>query len=117
MTLEPKQQTVPAHGGRLVDLIVAGAEREALIERLPSLPVLRLSPRALSDLELLAVGGYSPLEGFMTEDDYLSVVKEMRLTGGLPWPMPITLALSTSEAKGVREGRRSEEHTSELQSQ
>ncbi len=105
MALEPTAQTVTAHGGRLVDLTVEGAERESLVERSPSLAVVRLSPRALSDLELVAVGGYSPLEGFLTERDYLSVVKEMRLSSGLPWPMPITLALSPSEAERVREGQ------------
>jgi sulfate adenylyltransferase len=53
---------------------------------------------------LLAVGGYSPLKGFMTESDYRSVVSDMHLASGVPWPMPITLAVSNSEADAIQEG-------------
>ena len=66
----PSGETVPPHGGRLVDLLVRGSEAEAPSRRASALPTVRLSARALSDLELLAVGGYSPLEGFMTGADY-----------------------------------------------
>jgi sulfate adenylyltransferase len=93
-----------AHGGPLVDLLVTGAEAGALRERAASLPVVRISSRTLSDLELLAVGGYSPLEGFMTETDYRAVVIGMHLASGLPWPMPITLAVSDEEARAIDEG-------------
>ncbi len=102
MTLE---ETIPPHGGQLVDLLVAEPEREALRERAATLPAIRLSARALSDVELLATGGYSPLDGFMTEADYAGVVAEMRLDSGLVWPMPITLAVSQDEASGLREGQ------------
>src|SRR3990170_1706415 len=100
-----KEGTVALHSGRLVDLLVGGAEAEALRERAATLPAIRLSARSLSDLELLAVGGYSPLEGFMTEADYRSVVRDMRLASGLAWPMPITLAASTEQARALREGQ------------
>ena len=102
MTL--RTETYEAHGGPLVDLLVRGSEADALRERAASLPVARLSSRSLSDLELLAVGGYSPLEGFMTQADYRSVVTDMHLASGLPWPMPITLAVSTAEADAIAEG-------------
>ncbi len=102
MTVE---ETISPHGGRLVELLVSGPEGEALRQRAASLPAVRLSARSLSDLELLAVGGYSPLEGFMTRADYRSVVKEMRLASGLPWPMPITLAVSRQEASALQEGQ------------
>ena len=69
------------------------------------MPALRLAARSLSDLELLAVGGYSPLEGFMTEADYRHVVSEMRLASGTLWPMPITLAVSAEEASALREAQ------------
>jgi len=95
--------TKAAHGGPLGDLLTSGAEADALRERASSLPILRLSARSLSDLELLAVGGYSPLDGFMTEADYRSVVSEMHLASGLAWPVPITLALSTEEAHEIDE--------------
>jgi len=102
MTL--RTETYEAHGGPLVDLLVPGSEADALRERAASLPVARLSSRSLSNLELLAVGGYSPLEGFMTQADYRSVVTDMHLASGLPWPMPITLAVSTAEADSIAEG-------------
>jgi sulfate adenylyltransferase len=84
---------------------VTGAEADALRERADSLATIRLNARSLSDLELLAVGGYSPLDGFMTEGDYRSVVAGMHLASGLPWPMPITLAVSTDEAQAIDEGK------------
>ena len=97
-------ETIAAHGGQLVDLTVTGDAREALRERAASLPALRLDARSVSDLELLGNGGYSPLRGFMGRADYDSVVESMRLASGLPWPIPVTLAVGRDEAKGLREG-------------
>lgn len=91
--------TNPAHGGTLVDLVVTGAEAKALRERAARLPVVRLNSRTLSDLELLAIGGYSPLTGFMTQADYRGVVEDMHLVDGTAWPMPITLASDEGMAK------------------
>ena len=89
--------TIPAHGGTLVDLTVEGEEREALRERAGSLPAVRLNARTVSDLELLGNGGYSPLEGFMTRDDYLSVLDLKRLAKGLPWTIPVAIARMVSK--------------------
>src|SRR5574341_1709474 len=97
-------ETSSAHGGRLIDLLARGNEAEALRERAAGLRPVRLSARTLSDLELLAVGGYSPLDGFMTEADYRSVVADMHLASGVPWPMPITLAVTHDEARAIAEG-------------
>jgi sulfate adenylyltransferase len=88
----------------LKELLVSGAEADALRERADRLPMVTLNARTLSDLELLAVGGYSPLNGFMTRADYLGVVNDMRLTSGERWPMPITLAVSQDEAASIQEG-------------
>jgi sulfate adenylyltransferase len=95
---------ITPHGGQLVDREVAGQEAAALQERARSLPVLRLSSRTLSDLELIAVGALSPLEGFMTQRQYRSVVDEMRLPGSLAWSLPITLAATREEAASFRDG-------------
>ena len=98
-------ETISPHGERLVDLLVHGAEAEEMRELAAHLPTIRLSVRDFSDLELLAVGGYSPLEGFMAAADYRGVVDEMRLASGPVWPMPISLSVSTEEASALREGQ------------
>jgi ATP sulfurylase len=59
----------------------------------------------MSDVELLATGAYSPLEGFMGEADYRGVLHNMRLANGLPWTVPITLAVRKAAANAVREGQ------------
>ena len=97
-------ETIPAQGGELVDLTVCGDEREALLGRAPTLPALRLNARSLSDLELLGNGGFSPLRGFMGRADYEPVVESMRLASGLPWSIPVTLAVSREESRELREG-------------
>jgi sulfate adenylyltransferase len=88
----------------LKELLVAGAEADTLRDRAAGLPLVRLNARTLSDLELLAVGGYSPLDGFMTLADYRGVVNDMRLASGEGWSMPITLAVTAEEASAVTEG-------------
>jgi len=97
-------ETISAHGGELIDLTVRGDEREALRQRAAALSALRLNDRTISDLELLGNGGFSPLRGFMGRADYDAVVESMRLASGLPWSIPVTLAVSREEAKGLREG-------------
>lgn len=89
---------IPPHGGRLVNRLLEGAERDKRMRQVPSLPRIALGPREKSDLDMIACGALSPLEGFMGEKDYLSVVDEMRLSGGLPWTIPITLAVSKDQA-------------------
>jgi sulfate adenylyltransferase len=78
---------IKPHGGTLVDRL---AERPDGVE---SLETLTLTAREVSDLDMLAVGALSPLEGFMSRDDYERVVEEMRLAGGLPWALPVCLAV------------------------
>jgi sulfate adenylyltransferase len=79
---------VAPHGGVLVERT---GERP---EDLESLETVRLTPRELSDLDLLASGALSPLPGFMGRDDYERVVEEMRLTNGLAWALPVCLAVA-----------------------
>jgi sulfate adenylyltransferase len=85
-------QTIAPHGGRLINRLVHGEEADELRRRAADLPSLHLNARQLSDLELIASGALSPLEGFMERADYNSVVEEMHLANGLPWTIPITLA-------------------------
>ena len=96
--------TIPPHGGKLIDRVLHGEAREEAIGRAPSLRRIALNARTMSDLELIAVGAYSPLQGFLGEADYRSVIHDMRLAGGLAWPLPITLAVRRSAADALREG-------------
>eukprot|EP00884_Botryococcus_braunii_P002951 jgi/Botrbrau1/12657/Bobra.67_1s0022.1 len=77
------------HGGKLVDLMLPESQRAAEIASCTK--ELELSDRNACDTELLVVGGFSPLEGFMSEEDYLSVVQTMRLTNGLLFGLPVVL--------------------------
>ena len=91
-------QTIQPHGGTLVNRIAPDAERAALADRAASLPKITLDERQISDLEMIAIGAFSPLEGFMGKADYTRVVEEMRLASGLPWTIPVTLAVSRETA-------------------
>jgi sulfate adenylyltransferase len=63
-----------------------------------------VSDAVMADLEMLGDGAYSPLTGFMTRDDYQSVVEHARLAGGTTWTPPITLPLTTDEARRLSAG-------------
>ncbi|MHC4660879.1 MAG: bifunctional sulfate adenylyltransferase/adenylylsulfate kinase [Planctomycetota bacterium] len=77
--------------GKLLSLLVSGKERAELIGGAFGLPYIQLSPRSVCDLELLACGALSPLDGFMGKKDYESVLDKMRLSDGTLFPMPVTL--------------------------
>lgn len=95
---------IPPCGGRLVNLLVAPEEAEALRDHAQRLPSVQLSERAVCDLELLAVGGFSPLDRFMGREDYRRVLEEMRLSSGHIFPIPITLPVDpTPEIRLDRE--------------
>jgi ATP sulfurylase len=96
--------TIAPHGGMLVDRVLRGVLREAALERAASLKKVSLGPTSVSDLELIAVGAFSPLMGFMNKDDYESVVQDMRLSSGVVWSIPITLPVAREIADGLREG-------------
>ena len=84
---------IEPYGGKLVNLLVSEGEKEAWLEKANQYPSHQLTARSLHDLELLAVGGFSPLTTFMGEDDYNRVLSEMRLADGTLFPIPITLTL------------------------
>lgn len=90
---------IKPHGGRLINRFVEGKERESLIESIPTMPSLRLNAREMSDLEMIASGAMSPLEGFMGSEDYKSVLDLMRLSNGLPWSIPVVLAVKNGDGK------------------
>ncbi|ANF98354.1 sulfate adenylyltransferase [Paenibacillus bovis] len=85
--------TILPHGGKLINRLVEGQEKEQLLEQAKQWKQIPINTWTLSDLDLIAVGAFSPLEGFMEEQDYRSVLQDMRLANGLVWSIPITLAL------------------------
>jgi sulfate adenylyltransferase len=99
--------TVPGilpHGSTLVDRFLRGVAREGALDKAQQLPHLSLSPVSISDIELIANGVFSPLTGFMNQNDYQGVVDTMHLGNGLVWSIPITLPVSTSFADSIQEG-------------
>lgn len=100
------QQLIAPHGGELILNMASEAEQAELAEEARGLPQITVGSRQLSDLEMLANGAYSPLSGFMTRSDYLSVVDTMHLANGLPWTIPITLNITTEQAADLKEGQR-----------
>ncbi len=96
--------TIAPHGGKLIDRIAKGAEKAEFLGKIDSLPRVRLDERATSDLVMIAIGGFSPIKGFMEIEDYESVVDDMRLANGLPWSVPITLSVSEEVASPLKEG-------------
>jgi sulfate adenylyltransferase len=97
--------TIAPHGGKLINRLASPAEAAEWQGRLAGLPAVRLNSRQLSDLEMLATGGLSPLTGFMDESQYRGVVEERHLPGGLPWTIPITLAAPRETADGLKLGQ------------
>ena len=95
-----KTELIAPYGGELVDLLVAADEQAEKRAYAASLPSIQISARAECDLELLAVGAFSPLRGFMNRADFQNVLDAMRLNDGTLFPMPIPLPVEeTAEVK------------------
>lgn len=94
MNNEKKSVLISPYGDELVDLRVAPEALACLREEASRLPSLQLSDRSVCDLELLAVGAFSPLQGFMGSQDFQSVLDEMRLFDGHIFPIPVTLPVA-----------------------
>ncbi len=92
------------HGGTLVDRLVSSDKARDIQSRAASLKKIVLTDREVSDLELIANGGFSPLTGFMNSRDYNSVVDNMRLADGLPWSIPVTLSATKEEGDALKIG-------------
>lgn len=95
-----------AHGGHLKDLYLTETEAETEQRRAGEYPSWDLSSRQLCDLDLLTNGAYSPLEGFLTEQEYTDVCNKMRLPGGTLWPIPVVLDVSEAFSEQLVTGQR-----------
>jgi len=104
MNVSTEYTAITPHGGELVDRRAPEEQRDELLRRAEGFTKVSLDPRALSDLEMISTGVFSPLTGFMVGEDYESVVETMRLKNGLVWSLPITLPVSEEEANGIKVG-------------
>ena len=98
------QGLIAPHGGTLVNRVAEGAARDALIAEAAGLPKITLSAKQSCDVEMIGVGAFSPLTGFMNAADRDSVITGMKLANGTAWPIPITLSVdkANAPAKGSR---------------
>ena len=98
-------QLVAPHGkGRLEPLLLAGEPLEAERARARTLRSVTMTSREKGDVVMLGIGGFTPLEGFMTRADWEGVCGEMRTAAGLFWPIPITLSVDEATAASIRTG-------------
>ncbi|MGL5083675.1 MAG: sulfate adenylyltransferase [Microcoleaceae cyanobacterium] len=102
--MSQQQDVIAPHGGELINRIASPEKRQEMLEKADFLPRVQLDVRSLSDLHMIAIGGFSPLTGFMEQADYDTVVTSMRLSNGLPWSVPITLSVSEEVATPLLEG-------------
>jgi sulfate adenylyltransferase len=88
-----KSKLISPHGSdELKILLLEGKERDKELKRAESLPKVTISSRETGDLIMLGIGGFTPLEGFMGEEDWKGVCVDMKMTNGVFWPIPITLS-------------------------
>jgi len=92
------------HGGRLVNRVAKNNRRERLLKEAATLPRVELDLNQALDVENIAHGVYSPLEGFMCYEEVSYVLEDMRLPDDLPWTIPVVLDVNEDDLIGVREG-------------
>jgi sulfate adenylyltransferase len=92
------------HGGTLINRLAEGAERERLLEKAAGLRRIPVDEWTISDIHCIAIGAFSPLTGFLNEDDYRSVVDRMRLQNGTVWSLPVTLSVDPKTASELKPG-------------
>jgi sulfate adenylyltransferase len=95
---------IAPHGGELVNLMASPERQAELKAQSKDWPSWDLTARQVCDVELLLSGGFSPLRGFLNKADYEGVCKDMRLSSGVLWPMPITLDVKEEFAKTLKPG-------------
>ncbi|WP_166245926.1 sulfate adenylyltransferase [Paenibacillus turpanensis] len=97
---------ITPHGGELVNRVATGQEREQLLQLAKTLRTIPVSAWTVSDIDLIGVGAFSPLTGFMKKDDYQSVVHQMKLANGIVWSIPITFAVEEKLAQELTIGEK-----------
>jgi sulfate adenylyltransferase len=97
---------IPPHGGTLVNRVVDASKAETLKKEAGGLPKVTLSAREACDLEMIAIGAFSPLTGFMGQKDFEGVCKNMRLANGTVWPIPVILSPADDVTAKINAGQR-----------
>ncbi len=92
---------IAPHGGRLINLLLEGADADRVEREAQALPQLELNERQVNDLDMLTVGALSPLEGFMGQADYRSVIESTRLANGLVWSIPVVLGVTEAQKNQI----------------
>jgi sulfate adenylyltransferase len=95
---------IQPHGGRLVDRVLTDKAREEALARAPRLPKLVIDSELVSDVENIATGVYSPLQGFLGEADFRGVLGASRLASDVAWTVPIVLDTDAGTAAGLKTG-------------
>ncbi len=93
---------ISAHGRKLIDKTLSPQEKRDILENIDSFKKIKLDVEQVKDVKNIAYGVYSPLTGFLKEDDFNRVVSEMRLTNGVIWPIPIVLDISAEDYKRIK---------------
>lgn len=96
---------IQPHGGKLIERILCGEEKENVLEREKVTPSLKLNSELVSDVENITTGVFSPLEGFIGQKEYKNVLNQMRFSNDLPWPIPIVLDAQREEAEKLKTGQ------------
>ena len=92
------------HGGKLVNRILKGTDRKRAAETATSLEKVEVSRTLATDTENIAKGVFSPLQGFMNQEELENVLNRKRLPNDLPWTIPIVLDVPEEKAKNLKEG-------------
>ena len=101
---EINKDGIAPHGGTLINRLASPEQKKEFESKADSLPCVTLDKRAASDLVMIAIGGFSPLTGFMKQADYEPVVTDMRLASGVPWSVPVTLSVTEEVAEPLTIG-------------
>src|SRR5947208_4949416 len=97
---------IAPHGGKLVNRVLEGQAAADAQRAAETLPAITLSPREAFDLEMIAIGAFSPLTGFMGRSDFEGVCRNMRLANGVVWPIPVTLCPPDEVAHKINVGQK-----------
>jgi sulfate adenylyltransferase len=95
---------VSPHGGKIISRLLKGEESTEARKRARELPKVYMTSRETSDLIMIGIGAFSPLDGFMGREDWEGICRELKMANGTFWPIPITLSVSNDKTSRIKEG-------------